>query len=122
MTQNAHIPHKNIAYHIDWDFREEALLRIGDKPILPNFYPLSGDLRKWLLREGQLRIFSKSKIPGKSFSNPYTHNASVLSILYANVVNDSADFIASTESIDPLDAEIKCIRLQTDIFLYPARI
>jgi hypothetical protein len=65
---------------------------------------------------------SKNKISGQSFTNPYTLNASVLSLVYANVVNDSADFIGSTESVDPLQAEIQCIRLQTDTVLYPARL
>lgn len=125
VTQQVHIPHrdKGIAYHIDWDFRKEAMVRSRGQPIRPNFHPLGGELKNWLIRRGQLRIlYAHEKIPGQSFTNPYTCNASALSIAYAEIVNDCADFADSTESLDSVAAQIKFMRLQTESILYPARL
>ena len=125
VTQQVHIPHrdKGIAYHIDWDFRKEAMVRSRGQPSRPNFHPLGGELKNWLLRRGQLRVlYSQEKIPGQSFTNPYTHDASALSIAYAEIVNDCADFADGTEPRDSVAAQIKFMRLQTESILYPARL
>jgi hypothetical protein len=125
VTQHVHIPHidKGIAYHIDWEFRAEAIVRRSGQPPRPNFHPLGGELKNWLLRRGQLRIlYSRKKIPGQSFTNPYVYNASALSIAYAEIVNDCADFADSTELLDSVAAQIKFMRLQTESILYPARL
>jgi hypothetical protein len=120
-----HIPHidKGIAYHIAWDFREEAMVRSGGQATRPNFHPLGGELKNWLLQRGPLRIlYSREKIPGQSFTNPYTYNASALSIAYAEIVNDCADFSDSSEPLDAVAGQIKFMRLQTESILYPARL
>jgi len=92
-------------------------------PAGPNFHPLATELRNWLLRKGQLRVFSsKDKSLAHSYTNPYAYDASVLAIAYASVVNDSADFVASSEAFEFLDAEIKRIRLYTENVLYTARL
>jgi hypothetical protein len=124
-TESRHISHKekNIAYHIEWGFRREAAVWIGGNPARPNFHPLATELKNWLLRKGNLRVFStKDRWLARSYTNPYAYNASVLAFAYATVVNDSADFSESTEALDSLDAEIKRIRLYTENVLYTARL
>jgi hypothetical protein len=116
-----HIPHqgKNTAYHMNWEFRRESAVWIGDRPIGINFHPLASELRSWLLRQGNLRMLSSKD---NHFTNPYTYDASVLAAAFAAIVNDCADFGKSTEAIAPFDAEIKCIRLYTEYVLYMARL
>jgi hypothetical protein len=124
-TDPKHIPHKgkNIAYHIEWGFRREAAVWIDKRPVGPNFYPLGTELRNWMLRQGNLRYFSaKDKLLPHAFTNPYTYDGSVLAITYAQVINDSADFVKATEPLDPLEAEIRRIRLYTENVLYTARL
>lgn len=124
-TEPKHIPHKNqnIAYHMDWGFRKEAVIWIKDIPSLPNFYPLASDLRNWMLQKGDLRFFlSIDKSQPYAYSNPYTYDGSILAITYAQIINDSYDFTESTEAIDPTEAEIRRIRLYTENVLYTARI
>jgi hypothetical protein len=125
VTPHVHIPHidKSIAYHIDWEFREAAILHKGGQPARPNFHPLGGELKNWLLQNGQLRIiYSGERKTGQRFTNPYVYNASALSIAYAEIVNDCADFADCAEPLDSVDAQIKFMRLQTESILYPARL
>jgi hypothetical protein len=116
-----HIPHKgkNTAYHMEWEFRPEAAVWIGKRPVKPNFHPLATDLYGWLLRESSLWALSPEE---GLFTNPYTCDASILSVAFAAVVNDCAEFSKSTEPLRPLDAEVKCIRLYTEYVLYMARL
>jgi hypothetical protein len=116
-----HIPHKgkNTAYHMEWEFRREAAVWVGDRPVGPNFHPLATELRAWMLRQGNLLVLSPE---GNQFTNPYTYDASVLSGAFAAIINDCADFAKSTEPLGTLDAEIKCVRLYTEYALYVARL
>ena len=116
-----HIPHKgkNTAYHMEWEFRREAAMWIGDRPVGPNFHPLASELRGWLLRQGNLWVLSPKE---SHFTNPYTCDTSVLAVAFAAIVNDCAAFGKNTEPLSPLDAEIKCIRLYTEYVLYMARL
>ncbi len=120
-----HIPHKdrNIAYHMDWGFRQEAAVWVGDRPVVPNFHPLATDLRSWMLQQGNLTFFAPSdkKIP-VAYTNPYTYDGSTLAITFAQIINDSAAFVEGTESIDSTQVEIKRIRLYTEQVLYTARL
>ena len=125
ISESSHIPHKdkNVAFHIEWDFRNEAVISANGLPLRPNFYPLATELRNWMLQEGQLWFFSpKDKsLPG-SFTNPYTYDGSILAITYAQVINDSHAFSEDKTSMDPVQAEIKRIRLYTENVLYAARL
>lgn len=118
-----HIPHKNIAYHMDWEFRREAVVWAGDKPVVPNLHPLATELRDWMLRKGNLTFFAPSdKKLSYAYTNPYTYDGSILAITFAQIVNDSAAFVEETESIDFTEVEIKRIRLYTEQVLYTARL
>lgn len=93
-TEPSPITHsKKTAYHMEFGFRPEAAVWRGRRPIRPNFYPLATDLRNWLLRNGRL-TFSTTAAP-KIYTNPYTHDGSILSVNYAQIINDSAAFVDS---------------------------
>lgn len=124
-AESKHIPHKdkNIAYHIEWGFRREAAVWIGDRPVGPNFHPLGTELRNWMLRQGTLRFFSsKDKRLPHAYRNPYTYDGSILAATYAQIINDSAAFAQGTEPLDSTEAEIRRIRLYTENVLYTARL
>lgn len=124
-NETTHIPHdnKNIAYHMEWGFRQEAAVWKENIPIVPNFYPLATDLVNWMLRQGDLMflpsINNKSTI---KYTNPYTNDGAILSIIFARIINDSANFVHNNVDIDPVQAEIKHIRLYTEQVLYIARL
>lgn len=120
-----HIPHsgKNIAYHMEWEFRKEAAVWIDGKPILPNFHPLATELRNWMLQQGDLKFFAPSdKKLSPAYTNPYTYDGSILAVTFAQIINDSVLFIQGTEDIDSTQAEIKRIRFYTEQVLYIARL
>lgn len=121
VTDPKHIPHKgkNIAYHMEWEFRREAAVWAGNRPVGPNFHPLGSELRAWMLRQGNVRVFSSKE---SGFTNPYTCDASVLAGAFTAIVNDCAAFGEGTEPLSSLDAEIRCVRLYTEYVLYMARL
>jgi hypothetical protein len=117
-----HIPHtgKNTAYHMEWQFCREAAVWVGNRPIRPNLYPFATELRNWMLRKpDRLGVFSSEE---QLFTNHYTYDASVLSSIFMYVINDGAEFIKSTVSLDPCEAEIKRIRIYGEYVLYTARL
>ncbi len=117
-----HIGHQNlnVAYHMDYAFRREALMWERDIPIRANFYPFGTEMRKWMLRQpNDLPVLSSAH---NLFSNPYTYNASVLAYAYQFVINDGASFHKSSVPLNAYVAEIKCLRLYGENVLYTARL
>jgi hypothetical protein len=124
-TEAKHVSHngKNIAYHQEWEFRQEAAIWINGRPVRPNFYPLGTELRNWLLRKGNVWYFtSKEKDLPHAFTNPYTYDGSILSITFGQIINESAAFADGMEPMEPTQAEIKRIRLYTENVAYVARL
>ncbi len=125
MHKTTHVGHgnKKIAYHIEWAFRKEALRWIDDRPIGPNFHPIAGELRQWLLREGPFSIFAEEhKGDTLSYTNPYTYDASALVSILADVTNDSYSIATNADLVDPTDAEIARVRNYNEQVLYIARV
>lgn len=121
-TKPEHIPHKNknTAYHMEWEFRREAAVWVGNRPVHPNFYPFATELRNWMLQKPhKLGVFSSDE---QLLTNRYTYDASVLSSIFVYVVNDGAEFIQSAVPLDPYEAEIKRIRIYSEYVLYTARL
>lgn len=117
-----HIPHKdrNTAYHMEWQFRREAVTWVDNQPAHLNFYPFATELRNWMLRKpDKLGVFLRED---NQFTNQYTYDASVLTYIFQYVINDGADFVKSNVPLDPYEAEIKRIRLYTENVLYTARL
>ncbi len=123
--ESQHIPHEdpNTAYHMDWAFRREAAIFVGDHPIAPNLYPIGSQLRKWMLREGQMTFLAHSdrKLPNAP-TNPYSYHAYILMRSYADILNDSHAFVVSTAEREASDSEIQYIRLYSELVLYTARL
>jgi hypothetical protein len=119
MSQDIEHKGKNTAYHMDWQFRREAAVWDGNRPVRINLYPIGTELRDWMLRKGSVGVISTQD---NYFTNPYTCDASVLAVAFASIINDCHDFANSTEPLSSLDAEIKGVRLYTEYVLYTARL
>lgn len=120
-----HVGHgdTDIAYHVEWNFREEAMRWRGDYAIAPNFYPLATEFRQWLLREGPLTVFAQNdKSHPHGYTNPYTYHCSSLAAVLADAINASHAIATSAEQKDPLDAEIQRIRSYGECVLNVARL
>lgn len=111
------------ATHPDWCYRPEAVVRLGALPIKPNLAPLAGEMALWL----------QTKIPGLSLhteqsgtltcqpKNPYTFSLCAIGYAFCRTVNDAFAFVESSEEIDPVDAEVKRIRYESELVIYAAR-
>lgn len=124
-SPNDHVAHrdKNIAFHVEWDFRNDGVVSHNGRPVRPNFHPLASELRNWMQQEGRLWLFSKEyqHKPG-AYTNPYTYDASTLVITYSQVINDTHAFSEAKSPMDAVDAETKRIRLYSENVLYTARL
>ena len=124
-SPHRHVPHDNgdIAYHLEWGFRPEALRRLKSVPIGANFHPLASELRQWLLRRGQFSVFVNADKAGPgSYTNPYTYHASTLCSILAAAVNDSHALATCTDPEDTMDVEIGRVRIHAEQTLYVARV
>ena len=117
------LPHEghsdpSIAYHIKWPYSDRAFLwndkatkRRKTDPCGVNFMPLATELRSWLLREGgQVSYFSHDR-EGRgplTITNPYTESGSVLTLMYADAVNEAHAFANATDEMD--DISEACIK------------
>lgn len=122
---NKHIGHNNreIAYHIEWDFRQESLRWCGGLPVGVNIYPIATEFCKWMQKKGTFVIFTENeKYEQDAYSNPYTYHSSNLATILASVLNDSNSFTISSEPLDDLEAEIQCIRIYNELVLYTTRL
>ena len=122
---NKHIGHgvDEIAYHVEWEFRREALLWRNGVAVGVNLHPIATEFRQWLLGEGSFSVFAEEhRKKDFAYSNPYTYGSSVLSSILASVINDSHAFANTTDVIDAMDADIQRIRIHSEQVLYVARI
>jgi hypothetical protein len=112
----------NIAYHVEWGFRKEALIGVSDVALGVNLHPIATEFRGWLLNEGSFPLFEGKERDGfLSIKNPYTYHASVIASILAQVINATHTFGTSTETLDETQAEIERIRLYNEQVLYTAR-
>src|SRR5215213_4067382 len=107
-----HIGHhgKDIAYHMNWNFRRQALRSTSSNRIAFNFYSLATALKNWLQQKGQLHFSTLKDSKLEDFTNPYAHAGSILAISFAQVINDSYAFSMAQEPMSENDAEIKRLR------------
>ena len=122
MQDLAHSGHKDsqMAYHVPWDFRPEAIF-LSNKPPTMNFWALATNLRDWMTQQDQLRYSTSYEKPDR-FANPHTQAGALLNVVYATVLNEAHSFANDRSAIDAVEAEIKRVRLNTDLTLYSARI
>jgi hypothetical protein len=119
-----HVSHgdPNIAYHVEWGFRREALIGVGEVALGVNLHPLATEFRAWLLREGKFSVFEeKHRDAILSIKNPYTYHASVIAAILAKAINATHAFGSGTDPLEDMDADIERIRLYNEQVLYTAR-
>jgi hypothetical protein len=80
-----------------------------------------------------MALWLQTKIPGLSLhteqsgalpcqpNNPYTFSLCAIGYAFCRTVNDAFEFAESSEEIDPVDAEIKRIRYESELVIYAAR-
>ncbi|MEX1827323.1 hypothetical protein [Luteibacter sp. CQ10] len=102
--------HGDIAYHLPWAFRVQAMIRLGEVPIAPNLYRVAATLRGWLLRKEHLEILEPplDDTTG-AITNPYAYHAARLALLYASVVNDAYAFANDKPPADTDDVAIEVV-------------
>ncbi|CAN5720189.1 hypothetical protein BH11PLA1_BH11PLA1_11670 [soil metagenome] len=120
-----HVGHgsSDIAFHVEWGFRREALIWLNDRPVAVNFAPLATEFYAWLLRKGQIRVLTEEhKGEPVAYTNPYTYTASTIGVVTAAVINDSHTIATSSQSMDALEAEVARSRSYAEQVLYTARL
>src|SRR5688572_9427463 len=123
-TASKHLGHGNvdIAYHVEWGFRREALRWQNGMPTGVNLHPVGSEFHRWLLRKGQFFVFAEEHAQEVDpYTNPYTYRCSSLATILAEVINDSYSIATSADAIEPIDAEIKRIRIYNEQVLYILR-
>ncbi|GAA3923722.1 hypothetical protein GCM10022229_17090 [Luteimonas lutimaris] len=99
------------------------MLWIGDIPAKPNMATISREMCTWLQRKTYaLPLFTKeSRKLTCQVDNPYTFSLGSISFTLASTINDAWAFSESAQSIDPVDAEVMRIRLESELSLNVAR-
>lgn len=111
------------ADHPEWGFRREAVVWLGDVPTGANMVAMSGEMCAWLQRKVHaLTFFTKeSEKLACQVKNPYTHSLGTIALTVAGIVNDSWKFSEADEPMDPVDAEITRVRLESELSINVAR-
>jgi len=111
------------ATHPPWAFRREAAMWNGGMPIGPNILPLAAEMCDWLGQKcGGLSACLEENRGQLGFaSNPYTYYASAIGTSLGEVINSVGTFVESTDDVEPIEAEVTRVRLQSELALYTAR-
>lgn len=110
------------ASHPDWDLRREAFIWADGVPIAPNLVPFADEMRNWLSQKGQLSVVTEeTRRHPLGYTNPFTYHAATIGAGLGAAVNAAFAFTESTESLDPLDAEVERIRLHSELVINVAR-
>lgn len=111
------------ATHPPWAFRREAAMWNGDMPIGPNMLPLAGEMCDWLGQKchGLSACLEENRGKLGFATNPYTYYASAIGTSLGEVINSVYAFVESTDDVQPIEAEVTRVRLQSELALYTAR-
>lgn len=112
------------AAHQPWEYRRAAALWTPDGvPLIANLSASASEMHAWLTgRVGGISeplVLRTAELEAQR--NPYSVGLTTLAVSYATVINDSVSFIESDDSVEPMDAEIRRIRLEAELVLYAAR-
>ena len=122
-TQGPHrTPHE--ASHQPWEFCRGAVFwNSKGHPLAPNIEPAAEKMRAWLSRETQgmwgSHIYASPFLEKQR--NPYSGSLETLGASIAQIVDDTFNFIEAVDEMHPIEAEIRRIRLQTELVLHAAR-
>ena len=116
------------ASHHDWGFSTKVFIYSPTPPCEPikiNFHPVATELYEWLLRKGDVTHLMKgvTNVVEDIYENPFTHDATTLACLTAQVINDShANYHKeSTRGLDQLGVELKRVRIYNELVISSAR-
>lgn len=109
--------------HTDWAYRREAVIWIDGQPVRPNMVPFAREMSLWTQQKiPSLPVHTKLNqgVDGE-FDNPYVYSLGALTLSIGAIINDAFEFAESTSPINPIDAEIQRIRLESELTIYAAR-
>ncbi len=110
------------AMHPSWRLRRQSAIFVGDRPWVPNLVPVADEMCKWLQQKGSISLVIKAESGQPiSFTNPYTYSSTSLAAQLASAINQTADFAVARSPIDPIEAELQRIRLESELVLQFAR-
>jgi hypothetical protein len=91
--------------------------------VKPNIIPFAGEMALWLRRKVSALPLHTQLSHGAvgEIDNPYSYSLSAISLVIGTAVNDAFDFTESAELVNAVDAEVKRIRLESELTLYAAR-
>ena len=122
MTHVASHHDTQIDYHIKWGFRSDAVVWTDGRATRPNFYPVASELSNWMVRRGNLSIYTdEHRAELGALTNPYTYHASTITTIIGQIINSAQDFCESVDELEPRYIEIERIRLYNEYALYFAR-
>lgn len=111
------------ASHPGWQLRRESAIWVNEKPYCANMLPLASEMCEWLQQKisYQTLLTETEKGNATSITNPYAYYASTIGATLGGVIHSTYEFIESDTDMDPREAEIKRIRLYSELVLYTAR-
>lgn len=111
------------ATHPAWGYRREALVWINNKPLKSNLIPFASEMALWLRQKSSgLPLHTKfSEGVIGEVTNPYSYSLGTISVGIGAAISDAFDFVESAEEMDAIDAEVKRIRLESELTLNAAR-
>ncbi|PCJ92957.1 MAG: hypothetical protein COA46_03030 [Porticoccaceae bacterium] len=122
------------ATHREWCFRKEAFIHTYsivhsianplNKPTGINFYPIATELFKFLTeKDVEFKILLKADpaLPDV-IDNPFTYDASCHAAIIAQILNDSSALLKNPKKLSPIQTELKCIRIISELTLYCVRL
>lgn len=113
-------PHE--AMHPPWRLAKNAAIWVESKPVRANLIPVSAEMCNWLSQKGQLTVVTeRDRGLTNGYTNPYTYYATSLGTQLASAINETIEFAESNAPITAFEAELRRIRLESELALNFAR-
>lgn len=112
------------ASHQPWEYGRGAVIWGSDgRPLAVNMLPHATHMRAWLSRETDTLWQDGDYVDPQleQQRNPYSESLVTLGCSIALIIDDICKFNESTSEIPPPEAEIRRIRLETELILHAAR-
>lgn len=125
-NQQSHSPHRtpHEASHQPWEFGSGAVFwNLKGQPLAANIEPAAEQMRAWLSREiqGTWGASTYASPFLEKQRNPYSGSLETLSASIAQIIDDAFNLIDAVDEINPMELDIRRIRIETELVLHTAR-
>ena len=126
MESNLHQPPRNnsahAAMHPPWRLGRQSAVFFGERPFSPNIVPVAQEMCSWLQQKGHVTLITESERGSPlGLTNPYSYSASSLAAQLCSAINEMSYFINDGQEIPSIEAELRRIRLESELTLQFAR-